>query len=119
MGNRIIAVDFDGTLCGNAWPGIGEARPGVFDYLLDQQKTGAKLILWTCRCGERLDEAVKWCAARGLAFDAVNENLPEMAAAFGNDSRKVFADEYLEDKALRPEEAEARYKKYGRRRRMR
>ena len=76
MSDHIIAVDFDGTLCENAWPGIGPARAGVIDYVLGQQMTGAKLILWTNRKGERLAEAVKWCAARGIAFDAINENLP-------------------------------------------
>ena len=108
MADRIIAVDFDGTLCENAWPGIGEARSGVLDYVLGQQMTGAKVILWTCRKGEKLEEALKWCAARGLAFDAVNENLPEIVQRFGGDTRKVYADEYLEDKAVRPEDVEGK-----------
>ena len=106
MSDYIIAVDFDGTLCENAWPGIGPARAGVIDYVLGQQITGAKLILWTNRTGERLNEAVRWCAARGLAFDAVNENLPEIIDAFGGDTRKVFAHEYLDDRAVLPESVE-------------
>lgn len=106
MSDHIIAVDFDGTLCENAWPGIGPARAGVIDYVLGQQITGAKLILWTNRTGERLNEAVRWCAARGLAFDAVNENLPEIIDAFGGDTRKVFAHEYLDDRAVLPESVE-------------
>ena len=111
MNDTIIAVDFDGTLCENAWPGIGEARAGVIDYVLGQQATGAKLILWTNRVGERLDEAVKWCAAHGLIFDAVNENLPEIVEAFGGDTRKVFANEYLDDRAVLPECVEKRRKR--------
>lgn len=106
MSDYIIAVDFDGTLCENAWPGIGPARVGVIDYVLRQQATGAKLILWTNRRGERLAEAVAWCAARGLAFDAVNENLPEIIERFGGDTRKVFANEYLDDRAVLPESVE-------------
>ena len=106
MADRISAVDFDGTLCENAWPGIGPARAGVIDYVLGQQMTGAKLILWTNRRGEKLAEAMKWCAARGIAFDAVNENLPEIIERFGGDTRKVFADEYLDDKAVLPESVE-------------
>lgn len=108
LSTKIIAVDFDGTLCENAWPGIGPARAGVIDYVLGEQMTGAKLILWTNRRGERLDEAVKWCAARGIAFDAVNENLAEIIQAFGGDCRKVYADEYLDDKALSPDSVEKR-----------
>ena len=47
-----------------------------------------------------------WCAARGIAFDAVNENLPEIVERFGGDTRKVFADEYLDDKAVLPDSVE-------------
>lgn len=111
MSDHIIAVDFDGTLCENAWPGIGPARAGVIDYVLGQQMTGAKLILWTNRKGERLEEAVKWCAERGIAFDAVNENLPHIIEKFGGDTRKVFANEYLDDKAVLPEAVEKRRKR--------
>jgi hypothetical protein len=106
VSDHIIAVDFDGTLCENAWPGIGPARAGVIDYVLGQQMTGAKLILWTNRKGEKLEEAVRWCAALGIAFDAVNENLPYIIEKFGGDTRKVFADEYLDDKAVLPEAVE-------------
>jgi len=100
---RIIAVDFDGCLCENAWPDIGEAKQDVIDALLLRQKVGAKIILWTCRVGERLDAAVRWCADHGITFDAINENLPVNIVAFGNDCRKVYADEYWDDKAVMPE----------------
>ena len=96
----IIAVDFDGCLCRNAWPEIGEAREDVIRALLERQKRGAKIILWTCRVGERLAAAVQWCAERGIAFDAVNANLPANIAAYGNDCRKIYADEYWDDKAV-------------------
>lgn len=98
-GGKIIAVDFDGTICKNRWPQIGEARQEVIDELLRRQAKGDRLILWTCRVDERLREALDWCAAAGLTFDAVNGNLPEMAERFGNDCRKVYADEYWDDKA--------------------
>ena len=100
MSNKIIAVDLDGTLCENAWPEIGEPRQAVIDYVRDQQRQGAKLILWTNRSGEKLDEAVAWCRKHRLAFNAVNENLPEMIEAFGGDCRKVFANEYIDDRAI-------------------
>ena len=52
------------------------------------------------RNGNRLSEAVEWCKHRGIEFDAVNENLPEIIAAFNNDCRKIFADEYIDDRAI-------------------
>lgn len=95
---KIIAVDFDGTLAENAWPDIGEAKEEVLEYCKQQKANGAQIILWTNRVGERLDEAVKWCEEHGLELDAVNDNLPQMTAFFNNNSRKVFANEYIDDR---------------------
>lgn len=96
----IIAVDFDGTLCKAKWPEIGRENGDIIRALLRRQAQGDKIILWTCRRGELLEEAVNWCATRGLRFDAVNENLPEHIAQYGDDTRKVYADEYWDDKAV-------------------
>lgn len=92
-----VAVDFDGTLCENAWPNIGAPKMDMINYLISQQRTGWKLILWTCRSGAQLDEAVRWCKTHGLVFDAVNKNLPERVKHFGDDPRKIGADAYLDD----------------------
>ena len=42
------------------------------------KERGNKLILWTCREGVLLAQAVDWCRTQGLTFDAVNDNLEEM-----------------------------------------
>ena len=99
-GARIVAIDFDGTLCEYAWPDIGEPIPRVIAAVKAEQAKGARLILWTCRCGKLLDEAVEWCRAQGLTFDAVNENLPEVIERFGGDTRKVHCDVYIGDEAV-------------------
>lgn len=100
---KIIAVDFDGTLCMNRYPEIGDPMYGTIAYLLKEKERGAKLILWTCRTGDLLQKAVSWCKERGLIFDAVNENLPEIINSFGSDTRKIFANEYIDDRnALSP-----------------
>lgn len=99
---QIMAVDFDGTLCKDKWPEIGEPNSFCIEMVkLFQSSPGYKTILWTCRAGERLEEAVRWCAIHGLIFDAVNENLPEVIEWMGGDSRKIFADVYVDDKGLR------------------
>ena len=95
----IIAVDFDGTLCQDCYPGIGAPNRALIRYLKEQRTTGARIILWTCRCGNALEEAVAWCAGQGLLFDAVNQNLPENIRKYGTDSRKIFADLYIDDRA--------------------
>ena len=101
--SKIIAVDFDGTLCTNNWPDIGEPNKYLLGFLRDCKEEGCKLILWTCRVGERLEEAVEWCKLHDLYFDAVNENLPELIEEFGEDTRKIFANVYIDDRSLNPD----------------
>ena len=96
----IYAIDFDGTLCINEYPNIGQPIYKTIIFCKERKAEGHTLILWTCRSGKHLDEAVAWCKGHGLTFDAVNENLPEMIELFDNDCRKVFADYYIDDKNL-------------------
>lgn len=97
--SRIIAVDFDGCLCSRAWPEIGEPNLEAIERVKRHRERGGKAILWSCREGESLQAAVDWCRGYGLEFDAVNANLQEQNELYGNDSRKVGADEYWDDKA--------------------
>ena len=99
MRSRVIAVDFDGCLCGNRWPKIGEANKVAIHALIRLRDSGARLILWTCRTGALLDEAVSWCEGHGLTFDAANDNVPERIAMYGVYTRKVSAAEYRDDSA--------------------
>ena len=97
----IYAVDFDGTLCANDnYPDIGEPDLKLIEYLKGLQEQGDILILWTCRCGQPLAAAIKWCESYGLKFDYVNENTPHMIECFGNDNRKIFANYYIDDRML-------------------
>lgn len=95
----IIAVDFDGTLCEDCYPEIGSANTTLIHYLKEAQSRGSRVILWTCRCGEQLEQAVSWCFRQGLFFDAINTNVPENILQYGTDSRKIYADLYIDDKA--------------------
>jgi hypothetical protein len=97
---KIIAVDFDGTLCINKFPEIGDPIPYTIERVKEEMAKGTRLILWTCRIGERLTAAVEWCAAQGIRFEAVNENLPDIIKTFNGDTRKVFANEYWDDRAV-------------------
>lgn len=96
----IYAIDFDGTLCVDRYPEIGEPRPGIIEFVKAAQRGGDRFILWTCRSGSDLAAAVAWCAGQGLEFDAVNDNLPENIARHGNNCRKVYADRYIDDRNL-------------------
>lgn len=97
---KIIAVDFDGTLFENAWPDVGAPIEKNINKLKAEQADGAKVILWTNRVGGALDKAVNFCKEHGIHLDAVNENLPEIVQGFGTDCRKIFANEYWDDRAV-------------------
>ena len=60
----------------------------------------SQIILWTSRAGADLENAVEWCRLQGLVFDAVNEPLPEQIKRWGNDTRKIYADYYIDDKNM-------------------
>ena len=101
MNFQIIGVDFDDTLALVDWPTILKPNEPLFRYLINKQRQGDKIILWTCRCGKELEDAVEFCAQHGLIFDAVNDNIPEAIEEFGENSRKIYADAYIDDKSVR------------------
>ena len=104
----VYAVDFDGTLCTDAYPDIGAPRHEIIEFIKRRRADGDRIILWTCRCGPILDDAVRWCGDLGLVFDAVNDNLAENVARHHNNSRKVSADFYIDDRNFHPDSTEAK-----------
>lgn len=95
----ILAIDFDGTIVEHKFPKIGREIPFAIDSLLRLQEEGFRLILWTSRYGELLDEAVDYCQKRGLEFYAVNKNFPEERDNH-EVGRKIVADCYIDDRNL-------------------
>lgn len=96
----VYAIDFDGTLCSDKFPEIGEPYHNRIEAVKRLRERGCKIILWTCRTDEHLQQAVDWCKEHGLVFDAVNQNLPEVQEKWGGDTRKVYCDFYIDDKNL-------------------
>lgn len=95
----IIAVDFDGTIVEDAYPKIGKPNLFAFETLKKLQDEGHRLILWTYRCDNRLDEAVKFCESNGIFFYAVNSSFPE--EKYSDDvSRKIHADLFIDDRNI-------------------
>ena len=97
----IIAIDFDGAICRNKYPEIGDPMPLAIESIKKLKERGHDLILWTCRQGELLDDAVRWCEEHGIPFDLVNEHEPNNLKAFdGVAGNKVFANIYIDDRNL-------------------
>ena len=98
MDRKILAVDFDNTLFKTSYPNIDKPIWAIIDYVKSKQAQGYIIILWTCRHGQDLKEAIACCEDIGLNFDYVNENVPELVEKYG-DCRKVFCDELIDDTA--------------------
>lgn len=95
----IYAIDFDGTICFNSWPEVGKEIPGAISTIKKIAKYNT-IILWTCRQGEALEKAIEFCLSRGIKFDYINENVPELIEKYGSDCRKITADYYIDDKSI-------------------
>ena len=100
----IIAIDFDDTIVESNFPTIVKEMPNAIKIIKELQDTGYFIILWTCRNGRVLDEAVEWLAERDVVFDSVNNNSPRNLKDYSGlvaetgEGRKIFADTYIDDK---------------------
>ncbi len=96
----IIAVDFDGTIVEHEYPEIGEERPFATEVLKMLMADRHKLVLWTMRDGKLLDDAVKWCADRGVEFYAVNSDTSALFPEGKSEhlSCKLSADIFIDDR---------------------
>jgi hypothetical protein len=96
-----IAIDFDGTIVTHEYPNIGEEIPFATDTLRTLIKEQHKLILWSVREGQLLQDAIDWCHKRGVDFYAVNKDYPEEKQEWNNHfSRKIKADIWIDDRNL-------------------
>ncbi len=93
-----IAVDFDGTIVEHEYPRIGRERPFATDTLRELINDGHKLILWTVREGDLLQQAVDWCKSKGVEFYAINKDFPEESKDFNTFSRKLKVDMWIDDR---------------------
>jgi len=96
---QTIAIDFDGTIVENKYPGIGKPKLFAFETLKKLEDEGFMLILWTYRSGDKLQEAVDFCKENGIEFYAVNRSYPEEEYTY-RISRKIQADIFIDDRNI-------------------
>lgn len=96
----IIAVDFDGTISRGMYPAIEGEQPYAGEVLRKLHKQGHYIIIWTCRCGVPLLNAINWLIAHNIPFDRVNDHNPENMAEYGEAGKKVYAHCYIDDKNI-------------------
>ena len=97
----VIAVDFDGTIVEHRYPDIGKELPFAIETLCKLAKEGHRLILWTVREGQLLEDAIEFCRSKGLEFYAVNRDYPEEEqGSNAHYTRKLKADLWIDDRNL-------------------
>lgn len=96
----VVAIDFDCTIAYSNFPTIIKPLPYAMDVLrVLMNDPYTTLVLWTCREGEYLQQALDFCELYGITFDYVNENDKERTKYYGNNPRKIGADLYIDDKS--------------------
>jgi len=104
----IAAIDYDGTLFGGSFEDKGDPFIDVINKAKEFKENGAEVVLWTCREGLKLHEAIVRCKEFGLEFDAINDNSPSqvhfLQKVLRSDGyvfchRKIYADIYVDDKS--------------------
>lgn len=96
----IIAVDFDGTLHRSEFPKIGKPEPYAAECLRKLKADGHFLIIWTCRTGNYLTDAVNWLMENDIPFHRINDQCPEVGKLYSDLPRKIYAHIYIDDKQI-------------------
>jgi hypothetical protein len=91
-----ICVDFDGTCVTHEYPEIGKDI-GAQPVLKRMVEEGHKLVLFTMRSGEPLDQAVDWFDRNGIPLYGVNTNPTQKTWTA---SPKAYGQLYIDDAAL-------------------
>ena len=71
----IIAVDFDGTVVEQTYPGMGKPIKGVKEALLRVKSRGHKIVYWTARSGKDLIVVKDWLIKNNYPIDGINCNI--------------------------------------------
>lgn len=96
----IIAVDFDGTIARSDYPVIKGEMPYAVEVLNKLHREGHYIILWTCRTGDHLLDAINWMLEHKIPFDRINDHNPDNLKKYGDGGNKVYAHQYIDDKNI-------------------
>lgn len=94
---KTVAIDFDGTIVENIFPEIGAIKKNVVDKMKEWYEQGHTIIIWTCRTDQYAEGARKFLDDNEIPYHYFNEN---PTSPLGDWCRKIFADVYLDDRAL-------------------
>lgn len=98
--NLVLAIDFDGTICVEDFPDVGEMKEGADVYINKLYDEGHHIVINTCRSGIHEGAAETFLRKNKIRFHYINSNMPYLIEQYGQDCRKISADIYVDDKCL-------------------
>lgn len=95
-----LSIDFDGTIVEDTYPDVGQVRPYAIRYLQALEGEGHVIIINSNREGKYKEDAIEFLKQNNIPFHYFNENDQRLIDKYSNDSRKIGADLYIDDKSL-------------------
>ena len=92
-----IAVDFDNSCVEKSYPEIGQDVPGAVETMKFLISQGHRLILYTMRHGNTLEDAKKWFSERGIELYGEQYDPEQFAWTTSN---KCFYELLIDDMSL-------------------
>lgn len=98
--DKVIAIDFDGTIATLSFPQVGELVPMAREVINTWYDVGHTILIHTCRTGRRQGYAEDFLEEYNIKYHWINTNAPEVVTTYRTDTRKLSADLYIDDKQL-------------------
>lgn len=97
---KVLAIDFDDTIAVQGYPECGKLIKGAKKVINKLYDEGHHIIIWTCRMEEPAAKAIEFLKKNGIKYHTFNDHAAYIKEHYGNDTRKIFADVYIDDKQL-------------------
>lgn len=99
---KIIAIDFDDTIAYSDYsvfdnPVIIGDVEGAKEYINKLYDDGYFIIIYTCRNCLNLSKAIDYLKEKEIKYSLINANHPANIFRHGMDTRKIYADYYIDD----------------------
>lgn len=96
----IISLDFDGLICENRYPDVGNILPNAKEVIGYLHSRGHEIVINTCRNGHYAENAKAYLTNQGIKFNHFNENSPKLIKRYNGDTRKISSDCYFDDRNI-------------------
>lgn len=96
----VLAIDFDKTIAHTEYPKIHHLHDNAKDVINRLYDQYFYIIIWTCRSGSYVDDVATYLKNHNINYHLINEQHPYLKYRFNNDTRKISADIYIDDKDI-------------------